>query len=301
MFFRLWARLPRTRPSERAIRSNRRARGRKDFRLLSNADWVVVSWGKSGRTWLRVILSCYYKLRYKLSGDPLFSLHRFFGAFYRLRKPIPRVLFTHDNYLRDYTGNCDSLRDFYHKKVILLVRDPRDVAVSQYFQWKYRMRRHKKIINRYPLNDLNMFDFLLHDHQGLSAIIRFMNQWAEGAGGIQDFLMVRYEDLRQNPEEQVKALLQFVGEQDADACVQEAIEYASFANMRARESNVALWKRLFPLMRKIVPGSRDNPDSFKTRKGKVGGYRDYLDSNQIKEINNLMKNLNPVYGYGLDS
>ena len=48
---------------------------------------------------------------------------------------IPRIRFTHDRYISDYTGNRDSKRDFYRKKVILLVRDPRDVAVSNYFQW----------------------------------------------------------------------------------------------------------------------------------------------------------------------
>ena len=31
-----------------------------------------------------------------------------------------------------------------------MVRDPADVAVSQYFQWKFRMTDRKKTINDYP-------------------------------------------------------------------------------------------------------------------------------------------------------
>ena len=33
--------------------------------------------------------------------------------------------------------------DYAGKKVVLLVRNPADVAVSQYYQWKYRMKPNK--------------------------------------------------------------------------------------------------------------------------------------------------------------
>ncbi|MEA2080777.1 MAG: hypothetical protein U9P00_13170 [Pseudomonadota bacterium] len=44
----------------------------------------------------------------------------------------------------------------------MLVRDPRDVAVSQFFQWKYRMRSHKILLNQYPAHgeDVTTFDFV---------------------------------------------------------------------------------------------------------------------------------------------
>ena len=47
-----------------------------------------------------------------------------FDNLHRKDARIPRVFFTHDNYLRDFTGNRDSKRDFYDKKVVLLVRQP---------------------------------------------------------------------------------------------------------------------------------------------------------------------------------
>ena len=44
-------------PRERKIRLERWLRGKEEFRKLEVADCVIVSFGKSGRTWLRVLLS----------------------------------------------------------------------------------------------------------------------------------------------------------------------------------------------------------------------------------------------------
>ena len=32
---------------------------------------------------------------------------------------------------------------------------------------------------------------------------------------------------------------------------------------------------------RLIPGDKNNPDSFKVRRAKVGGYRDYFDDRQI--------------------
>ena len=52
-----------------------------------------------------------------------------FDNFHRKRREVPRIFFTHDNYLKDYTGDGDSKQAYRRCKVVLLVRDPRDVAV----------------------------------------------------------------------------------------------------------------------------------------------------------------------------
>lgn len=50
--------------------------------------------------------------------------------------------------------------------------------------------------------------------------------------------------------------------------------------------------------RKLLPGDRNNPDSFKVRRGKVGGFSDYFDENQSNSIEQLLQEtLQPVYGY----
>jgi hypothetical protein len=157
-------------PKERTRRLERWLRGREDFRKLGLADAVVVSVGKSGRTWLRVLLSRVFQLqhgldeRYVIGFD---NLHHKTGA-------VPRILFTHDNYVRDYTGTLDSKADFYHKDVILLARDPRDVAESQFYQRKYRMKQNKKDINGYPVDYLSPFDCVI-SAAGLPRVIDFKN------------------------------------------------------------------------------------------------------------------------------
>ena len=49
---------------------------------------------------------------------------------------------------------------------------------------------------------------------------------------------------------------------------------------------------------RMVPGDRKNPDSYKVRRGKVGGFSDYFDDNQVNTIEKLIQEtLQPVYGY----
>jgi alcohol sulfotransferase len=54
--------------------------------------------------------------------------------------------------------------------------------------------------------------------------------------------------------------------------------------------------------RRIVPGEAGNPDSFKVRRGKVGGYHDYLSEEQAAELDGLVAaRLSPAFGYGAGS
>lgn len=56
-----------------------------------------------------------------------------FDNLHHKNKAIPKLFFSHDNYLKDYTGNVDNKADFYDRKVVLLVPDPLDMTVSQFF------------------------------------------------------------------------------------------------------------------------------------------------------------------------
>jgi hypothetical protein len=43
---------------------------------------------------------------------------------------------------------------------------------------------------------------------------------------------------------------------------------------------------------------RSNPDSYKVRRAKVGGYRDYFEDDQLARIDALVQSsLSPVFGY----
>ena len=123
---------------------------------LREADIVIVSFGKSGRTWLRVMLSHLFRIRHDLPESALLG----FDNFHSMNPAVPKIFFTHDNYIKDYTGEPASKAPFYDKPVVLMARDPRDVAVSQFFQWKFRLKPNKVILNNYPSreDDISLFD-----------------------------------------------------------------------------------------------------------------------------------------------
>jgi len=54
-------------PKERKVAVERWLRGREQVGKLRRADCVVVSFGKSGRTWLRVMFSRFYQVKHGLT------------------------------------------------------------------------------------------------------------------------------------------------------------------------------------------------------------------------------------------
>ena len=279
-------------PAARRRALERRLRGREQVAKLRRADAVVVSYGKAGRTWLRVMLSGYYQRRYGLPERSLMN----FDNFQRRNPRIPKIFFTHDNYIQDYTGHRDSKQDFYEKKVVLLVRSPQDTAVSQFFQWKHRMRPAKKGLNDYPEHgaDVSVFDFVMRPGAGLPKIIDFMNRWAAEAPLLSKFLVVRYEDMRRDPEAELRRVVRFIDGSSEDAALQHAVAFASVENMRTMEQRKTFWLSGVRMM----PGDRSNPDSFKVRRAKVGGARDYFDDEQVARIDEVVcSKLSPIYGY----
>jgi hypothetical protein len=278
--------------SRRRIAVERRVRGWEQCRKLRRADAVVVSYGKSGRTWLRVMLSRFYQVRHGLPERMLIG----FDNLHRRRREIPRIFFTHDNYLKDYTGHRDSKVDYRGRPVVLLVRHPGDVAVSQYFQWRFRMKRSKKALNEYPGHgeDVDLVDFLMRPGAGLPKIVEFMNAWAREVPANPRLLVVRYEDLRAAPEATLARILERIGTPGSTEEIAEAVRFASFENMRRLEERRTFWLS----GGRMKPRDHANPDSFKVRRGKVGGFRDYLDDEQVAALDAyLEKHLSPVFRY----
>jgi len=277
---------------ERKTRAERRLRGRAQLQRLQQADIVIVSFGKSGRTWLRVMLSRIYQLKHNLPQRALIS----FDNLHYMNRAVPKVFFTHDNYIKDYTGNIDSKADFYGHKVVLLARDPRDVAVSQFFQWQYRMKPNKKILNKYPGegDEVSMFDFVMDPDAGLPKIIDFMNLWAGERERMKGFFLLRYEDLKAQPVETLQRLVAFLGAPAGAAQIRDAVEFSSYENMKKMEAKKTFWLS----GGRMLPKDRSNPNSYKVRRAKVGGYRDYFDDPQVAAIDALLAdNLDPCFGY----
>ncbi len=278
-------------PAGRRKKIERWLRGREEYKKLQRADWVLMSWGKSGRTWLRVMLSRAYQLVGGLDARELLDFDNL-----KQRDPrLPAVFFTHNNYLRDYTGNHESKAHFRGKRIVLLVRDPRDVAVSQFFQWQFRMRPNKKFINDYPPHgaDIGVWDFVQDRDAGVPRIVDYFNGWARAIPDLKDVLVVRYEDMRADPGAVLKRIFEFTGTPVTDEQVREAVEFAAYDNMKKMEQE-SFFKSSGA---RVKPGDRDNPQSFKVRKAKVGGYRDYFTDEQCEQLDAMVAQLDPMFGY----
>jgi hypothetical protein len=269
-------------------------RGREEHRKLQRADCILMSWGKSGRTWLRVMLSRFYQSAYHMPPGRMLE----FDNFKRANPAIPSVFFTHGNYLRDYTGNWTDKREFYGKKIVMLVRDPRDIAVSQYFQWKYRMRPVKKMLNDYPAHDadVSIFDFVMNPDVGLPEILAFLEMWERELPRVAGSVVVRYEDMRADPESALRCVLAFLGTPGTDAQIRDAVAYAAYDNMKQLERKRVFW--LSGL--RLRAGDRANPQSYKVRRAKVGGWRDYFDDREVAAVDGLLAaRPKPPFGYGV--
>ena len=95
-----------------------------------------------------------------------------------------------------------------------------------------------------------------------------------------NLLVVRYEDLRKNPEPKLQELLQFVGINADVRVIRRAIENNTLQQMRAKEDKAKKAGE-----HSILLGSRtdalDETSRF-VRKGAVGGWREKLTDAQVK-------------------
>lgn len=276
-------------PESKRFPTERRLRGWLEQQRLDRADYAVVSFGKSGRTWLRVMISRIYQRRHGLSEELIE-----YSNYHRANSALPRVLFTHDNYLRDYTGHGGGKAAFTKKPVLLLVRHPADITMSQYFQWKHRMRPHKVLLNQYPPVDdsVTEYDFMMGS-SGLPKVNAWLNEWAVALDSLDSSLVVRYEDMRSNTQAELRRIADFMGMKATDEEVADAVEWARFENMKQRESEASSSSD------RLRAADVGNPDSFKTRRAKVGGYQDYFDDAQVEAIADYIdRTLDPRFGYG---
>src|SRR5213082_518962 len=236
---------------------------------LSGGQAIILSIPKSGRTWVRTFLCAYFCNRYGRD----FTLEP-----ERYREPgIPRFIFSHDLFEHRTKGDLwDRIRgkylvpkkELHRAKIILLVRDPRDCFVSLYVQMTRRDPSAPAKFKRETLSNL------LRDKRfGISGIIRTMNDWLHEFAGLNSFMIIRYEALRASPAEHYRELLAVLGETTPDISIfQEALDFSQFENMQKLEAAGAFDSKI------LLPGDVRDPESFKVRRGKIGGYREYLSA-----------------------
>lgn len=278
-----------TAPLPRGARARARAhlRGRVEVARFRGADFAVLSRAKSGRTWLRAMLSRLYQLKYALADNLLLD----YDNFRALDRRAPRVCFTHGHALGHRLDRTRDGAPLLAKPVVFLVRHPCDVAVSEYFQSTKRAKDYKREL--YGVDDtLSMHDFVMRSTVGLPAIVAFQNEWARRLPRMTRALVVRYEDMRARPVEQLARVVAHIGAPFTDTQVRDAVAYGDFERLKEKERTNHFGSN------RLVPGDVADPDSYKVRRAKVGGYRDYFDAAQLHAMHAyLQAHLTPAFGY----
>ena len=249
------------------------------------AGVVFVSYPKTGRTWLRVMIGRALILQFGLPEKKLLD------CFWLTKKAgLAPLIFSHGGPFHLYDFRPFYKLQFSHqrfkgKKIIFLIRDIRDTLVSLYFQESKRAKTFKGSIS----------DFIRDDVFGAKKIIKFYNIWFEHQPRPEHFLLLRYEDLRRAPAQNLARLLNDLQGPDLGSrgtCpdsrgreIEQAVEFASFENMKKMERAGGFKSSI------LRPAKKTDKESFKVRRGKVHGFRDYLSPADVDYIDKAVKEL----------
>ena len=272
------AQLLRLIPGSTALRIKRDLR---DAAWLAKADAVVVSFPKSGRTFVRAMLARLYQSRFGIDERDLLD----FRALVRAPAQVPRVLFTHaGDAMRPPSEIAVALQDYGHARVVLLTRHPGDVAVSRYHHLKHRSRDRA----RRRLSDQPIETFVWSDQGGVPSIVQFLNHFA----ALPSVTILRFEDFVSEPEDSLRKLAAAVGVESTDEDFADAAEFGKLANLRQRE------REGYFRSARLRPTKASDQRSGKVRSGRSGGYRAELGDAEAARVDAyLAEHLNPVFGY----
>lgn len=229
------------------------------FTILQD-DIFLVSYPKSGNTWMRFLLSSLHfgkKVDWSSVNTTIPSIHNVSNQGL-LNFPSPRILKSHQNYNKGY------------KKVIYLVRDVRDVVISYYY---YHLHLSGKNIG---LNNFDSFldKFLLGKvYAGLWDV--HVQNWLDNKDKIENgFLLLKYEDLINDIDQEVERILMFLHLSRTKKEIKETINWASFENMQNLERR-----------KQKKPTNIDDSIPF-VRKGQVNQWKTFLTDEQQNKMNN---------------
>ena len=241
-------------------------------------DTFLVSYPKSGNTWVRFLLA---NLIHPNETVGFANINQLLPAPGVLSKrflktlPRPRILKSHEPF------------DVRFRKVIYLVRDPRDVAVSEYY-----FDRKKRYIA--PEMTLEQFikPFLAGETSSYGSWRAHAARWIRPRYGNPAFLLVRYEDLLTDPIGKTAKIAEFLGIKADEERLRAAVERSSADRMRKLEQQDADKWTGTKNTRKEIPF---------VRAAKSGGWKESLPRPLVEEIEVAWFPLMNFLGYELQS
>jgi hypothetical protein len=262
------------------------ARSAVDRQSLLPFDAAFVSFPKCGRTWVRLMLGRLIALQLG-RHDEAEDVDALFDVFEASRAlpGAPAVVFSHDDWpqhsrARELTRDKAPL--YRGKTVVLLIRDLRDVMVSSYFQLTRREEKR---------SDPSLSAYVRSEVGAADSFVAFYENWWRSRDVLGRSLVVRYEDLHANPAAAFESILATLAwPRVAPELLRDVVAWSAFENLRR--------KSLDSKRREIQPRRAEDPESFKMRRGKVGGFRDYLAPEDVAYLEERMRGLPSGYGYG---
>jgi hypothetical protein len=193
----------------------------REVTIFDDDVWLA-SYPRSGNTWTRFLVGNL------LHDEPVtfLNVERLVPDMYKTadwvlrRLPRPRIMKSHECF------------DPRYRKVVYIVRDPRDVAVSNYhFEMKLRSVREGT-----PIEDFvpRWVDGVYWRRIGSWA--EHVRSWVSTRQGDPGFLLLRYEDLQADPRRELAKVADFMGLLAANDRISRAVELSSASNMRKMEA-----------------------------------------------------------------
>jgi hypothetical protein len=246
---------------------------------LESCDYFLISFMKCGRTWLRFMIGQLIERQFDLNHpDKLI----YTDCVYFSNDQIPVIKAYHDD--NPHQHSPDNLQkskiNYGNHKIIFLVRDPIDVAVSLYYHMKYRSKQY----------DGNIHDFVI---EIIPTIVRYFNIWFDNKNLVQELLIVRYEDLHLKGMDTLRKINDFLGFDEAsNSLLRSVISASNFEKMKEYERENQSGNA------QLSSGKNVSLKEAKVRKGKIGGFIEELENRTIIEVNDFIReNLNPYYKY----
>ena len=241
-------------------------------------DTFLVSYPRSGNTWTRFLIANLLHPQEPVTFD---SIERLIpdaeaqSSRYMRGAPSPRIIKSHSYF------------DPRYPRVIYIVRDPRDVALSYYdFSRKYR-----HFEDNYPLESY-IGDFVNGrlNSMGWGTWGENVASWVFARGVRPGFLLLRYEDLKARPAQELTKLANFFGIAATPELLQAASDRSSADRMREMERTQG----------KDWVSTRNKRDDIPfIRTAVAGGWKSKLRPESVEQIEAAWGNIMTQLGYEL--
>jgi hypothetical protein len=241
-------------------------------------DTFLISYPRSGNTWTRFLIA---NLSHPQEPVTFANIERLIpdaeaqSSQYMRGIPSPRVVKSHSYF------------DPRYPKVIYIVRDPRDVALSYYdFSRKYRQIEDGYPLERY-IDDFTTGHLL---SAGWGTWGENVASWIYARGARPGFLLLRYEDLKARPEQELKRIAEFLGILASPELIRTAIERSSADRMREMEKAEG---------KNWVTTKDKRSDIPFIRTASVGGWKSNLQAESVAKIEARWGHIMAQLGYEL--